>query len=647
MKKKVSAIVLVLTLLLALNSMPALAAQTTVETADQLTNALVKGCTNIQLLSDITYTDGYLNILYEVEIDLNSHKINFAPDSGTAKLVIGGNGSLVLNDTSSGKNGCIDGSGTNGLVQIQSGGKLILNNGSIDKGVVNNGTLTMSGGCIRNPGNSSNIIIQNNGTMYANGGTIRFNVKGEKIVNSGTIQTYTTVTTPTTFLCDIQNDGTLSGGSYSGTVTNASATSIISGGTYSGLVYADYGKITGGTFNGTVQTREPGKQCTVTGGIFYGTIASMEANADVKDSAYVSITYNTVGGSTVEAKKIIRGQKLPSGTTAPAPTKVGYLFSGWYKDSAYTESFDFSIAFIENCTAYAKWTECYHTNSTTQPTCTDSATCSECAKTLEKLGHMLVETEDGTSWKCTRTGCNYTISKDQLPSLTLNGADKVCRTQDYTAAFTLQEGLTSPEASFDFGLHGDWVEATAQQDNTYTVIITKSLYLDTDSSFTVYATAKTEGNDTLKVSKKVTILDEHEGGTATCITTKVCTVCDTPYGNVDPDHHENLIYFPGKDATETEEGNIPYWYCDDCKKYFRDEDAKQPITYQETIIAKKTPQTTPADTTTPADDATAPDSVTPSKTGDSSSIFLWVALLLVSAGAVTAILVCSRKRTRV
>lgn len=40
-----------------------------------------------------------------------------------------------------------------------------------------------------------------------------------------------------------------------------------------------------------------------------------------------------------------------------------------------------------------------------------------------------------------------------------------------------------------------------------------------------------------------------------------------------------------KDATCTEDGNIAYWYCENCKKYFKDADGESEITLADTVIA--------------------------------------------------------------
>ena len=49
-------------------------------------------------------------------------------------------------------------------------------------------------------------------------------------------------------------------------------------------------------------------------------------------------------------------------------------------------------------------------------------------------------------------------------------------------------------------------------------------------------------------------------------------------------HNHVLTHIAAKAATATEPGNIEYWYCADCEKYFADGEAKEEITKQSTII---------------------------------------------------------------
>ena len=75
----------------------------------------------------------------------------------------------------------------------------------------------------------------------------------------------------------------------------------------------------------------------------------------------------------------------------------------------------------------------------------------------------------------------------------------------------------------------------------------------------------------------------HSGGEATCTEQAVCEVCGQKYGKTDPSHHD-LTAVEAKAPTSTEAGNIEYWYCENCGKYFRDASAKEEITLEETIL---------------------------------------------------------------
>ena len=85
------------------------------------------------------------------------------------------------------------------------------------------------------------------------------------------------------------------------------------------------------------------------------------------------------------------------------------------------------------------------------------------------------------------------------------------------------------------------------------------------------------------------------GGTATCIAKAVCEFCKASYGSLDPNNHTDLKHIDAKAATAAEEGNIEYWYCDGCKKYFSDAAAKTEITKAATVTAKLPPKITAGD----------------------------------------------------
>ena len=66
-----------------------------------------------------------------------------------------------------------------------------------------------------------------------------------------------------------------------------------------------------------------------------------------------TVTFNSVEGSAVAPVKAVQGKTI----SKPAnPTRENRTFDGWYKDSAYTEAFDFSKTVItRDMTLYAKW----------------------------------------------------------------------------------------------------------------------------------------------------------------------------------------------------------------------------------------------------------------------------------------------------
>ena len=77
------------------------------------------------------------------------------------------------------------------------------------------------------------------------------------------------------------------------------------------------------------------------------------------------------------------------------------------------------------------------------------------------------------------------------------------------------------------------------------------------------------------------------GGTATCTEKAKCSACGAEYGDLNPAHHANLVNVPAKAATTSAEGNIEYWHCGGCGKYYKDAAAQDEITQEDTVIAKR------------------------------------------------------------
>ena len=145
---------------------------------------------------------------------------------------------------------------------------------------------------------------------------------------------------------------------------------------------------------------------------------------------------------------------------------------------------------------------------------------------------------------------------------------------------------------------------------------------------------------------------KHSGGTATCKDKAVCEVCRQPYGELDKGNHADLKKVDAKKATYTKEGNITYWYCDGCGKYYSDAEATREITKADTVIPKKTHSSNSGSTGTGSGSgntnsgstgsgADVKKGVQSSKTGDAGvALYAAMSLLSLTGGAV----VLGRKR---
>ena len=117
------------------------------------------------------------------------------------------------------------------------------------------------------------------------------------------------------------------------------------------------------------------------------------------------------------------------------------------------------------------------------------------------------------------------------------------------------------------------------------------------------------------------------GGKATCTEKAVCEYCGKAYGELDVNNHTDLKRIDAKAATKTAEGNIEYWYCGGCDKYYADKDGINEIKKADIVTAKL-----PGDTKSP-------------RTGNASDLALWISLLFVSGG-VTGVTACLRKKKK-
>lgn len=113
------------------------------------------------------------------------------------------------------------------------------------------------------------------------------------------------------------------------------------------------------------------------------------------------------------------------------------------------------------------------------------------------------------------------------------------------------------------------------------------------------------------------------GSEATCVDQAVCEVCGGAYGDVDAHRHADLRHVEAKAATTEAPGNIEYWYCAACGKYFADAQASRELRQADTVT-EKLPAT---------------------PTGDEAPLTLWVIVLAACAGLALLLLVLRRRNS--
>ena len=275
---------------------------------------------------------------------------------------------------------------------------------------------------------------------------------------------------------------------------------FIFGGIFYGAVINDGGTIKGGTFNGRVNL----KRGNVIGGIYYGRVTY--GGAVIHDSACRYLTFDTDGGSAMDAQRVLRGQKATLPTENPV--KTGYIFSGW-------TGFDYTKPMLENAGATAIWTVCDHSGNTTQLSCTEPVACSVCGGTIVALGHDFsasVWHHDGdTHWKkCARCDAKndenphvWDNGKVTVPSTCLTEGERIytCDECGATKKEPIQANGHSWDQAWQHNATHHWHEC-------------------------LNANCDVKNNDSAKDG-----YGAHTGGTATCTQRATCTVCGAEYGD--------------------------------------------------------------------------------------------------------------------
>ena len=228
------------------------------------------------------------------------------------------------------------------------------------------------------------------------------------------------------------------------------------------------------------------------------------------------------------------------------------------------------------CTCGAVFHKAEHSGGTA--TCTQRATCTVCgAEYGDALGHDFTTSwthDDNEHWKqCSRCDAKDDVSPHTWDNGTITTAPTCTKAGEETYSCT-KCGATKiePIPATGHSWKSDWTS---------------------DATHHWHECANENCDVTDNAGKKG--YAEHSGGKATCTQNAVCEICKASYGNPDQNNHTDLKHIDAKAATAAEEGNIAYWYCDGCKKYFSDAAATKEITKAATVTAKLPPKITAGD----------------------------------------------------
>ena len=211
-------------------------------------------------------------------------------------------------------------------------------------------------------------------------------------------------------------------------------------------------------------------------------------------------------------------------------------------------------------------------------TCTQRATCTVCgAEYGDALGHDFTTSwthDDNEHWKqCSRCDAKDDVSPHTWDSGTVTTAPTCTKAGEETYSCTeCGATKTEPIDATGHSWKSDWTS---------------------DATHHWHECANENCDVTDNAGKKG--YAEHSGGKATCTQNAVCEFCKASYGSPDQNNHTDLKHIDAKAATAAEEGNIAYWYCDGCKKYFSDKDGTKEIAKADTVTAKLPPKITAGD----------------------------------------------------
>ena len=318
-----------------------------------------------------------------------------------------------------------------------------------------------------------------------------------------------------------------------------------------------------------------------------------------------TITFKPENGG----QDIVIKQDYGTAITAPAnPTKTGYTFAGWDKTIPSTMP-------AENITLTARWQVNQYT-ITFKP---------------ENGGEDIVITQDyGTAITPpaapTRTGytfagwdrespttmpaenitltARWTVNQYTITFKPENGGQDIVIKQDYGTAITAPANPTKTGYTFagwdktipttmpagDMTITARWTE------NRVIVIIRPDDSKDEPDPGTIHQWGPWRSNGDGTHTRRCTAsgcFDQQNGkccgGTPNCTQRASCILCGAKYGKTDPTRHASLEKLEAIAATAAANGRVECWHCTACDKYFADASGKTELTAENTVTEKVPP----------------------------------------------------------
>ncbi len=318
-----------------------------------------------------------------------------------------------------------------------------------------------------------------------------------------------------------------------------------------------------------------------------------------------TITFDTAGGSEVPSITQDYGTAI---TPPAAPTRTGYTFAGWDRESPTTMP-------AGDMTITARWTVNQYT-ITFKP---------------ENGGQDIVIKQDyGTAITApanpTKTGYTFAGWDKTIPStmpaenITLtarwqvnqytitfkpeNGGQDIVIKQDYGTAITAPANPTKTGYTFagwdktipttmpagDMTITARWTE------NRVIVIIRPDDSKDEPDPGTIHQWGPWRSNGDGTHTRRCTAsgcFDQQNGkccgGTPNCTQRASCILCGAKYGKTDPTRHASLEKLEAIAATAAANGRVECWHCTACDKYFADASGKTELTAENTVTEKVPP----------------------------------------------------------